>query len=226
MHSELQVAQNRKPESGVPSLVRAELEAKLSAGALDLPLLPGVAMEITSAAAREDVDARVIADLLKRDSGTHARSPIARPCSSSWPSCTRARARRSPKLDSAGNGGACPAQHHSPHPELEAVPVRVIALADRFAHFAFESNGLTPRSRERAPGVGRARDLSRRARQDLQFPNLRRVVSHRGARSARPARATRGAATEHRGRRIVRFTCERVRASVQARRPCRARGAL
>ena len=78
MHSELQVAQNRKPESGVPSLVRAELEAKLSAGALDPPLLPGVAMEITSAAAREDVDARVIADLLKRDSGTHARSPIRR----------------------------------------------------------------------------------------------------------------------------------------------------
>ena len=72
MHSEVQVAQGRKSEGAVPPLVRAELEAKLSAGALELPLLPGVAMEITSAAAREDVDARAIAEMLKRDASLSA----------------------------------------------------------------------------------------------------------------------------------------------------------
>ncbi|MEO6598588.1 MAG: hypothetical protein ABIQ16_01855, partial [Polyangiaceae bacterium] len=67
MQSEVEVAQSRKLDSGVPSAVRAELEAKLNAGSLELPLLPGVAMEITSAAGNEDVDTRTIADLLKRD---------------------------------------------------------------------------------------------------------------------------------------------------------------
>ena len=67
MQSELEVAPTRKTENGVPAAIRAELEAKLAAGTLELPLLPGVAMEVTSAAAKEDVDARVIADLLKRD---------------------------------------------------------------------------------------------------------------------------------------------------------------
>ena len=67
MHSEVEVALSPKPASGVPSAVRIELEAKLNAGSLELPLLPGVAMEITSAAGKEDVDARTIADLLKRD---------------------------------------------------------------------------------------------------------------------------------------------------------------
>ncbi|MEO8904436.1 MAG: HDOD domain-containing protein [Polyangiaceae bacterium] len=69
MHSESEVLQTRKTEteSAVPTAIRAELEARLFAGTLELPLLPGVAMEVTAAAAKEDVDARVIADLLKRD---------------------------------------------------------------------------------------------------------------------------------------------------------------
>jgi len=69
MHSEAEVAPTRKAESagGVPDAVRADLEGKLSAGTLELPLLPGVAMELTSVAAKEDVDARTIADMLKRD---------------------------------------------------------------------------------------------------------------------------------------------------------------
>ena len=72
MHSEVEVAQSSKPASGVPSAVRSELEGKLTAGSLELPLLPGVAMEITSAAGKEDVDARTIADMLKRDAALSA----------------------------------------------------------------------------------------------------------------------------------------------------------
>ena len=72
MQSEVEVAQSRKLESGIPSAVRAELEAKLNAGTLELPLLPGVATEITSAAGKEDVDVRTIADLLKRDAALSA----------------------------------------------------------------------------------------------------------------------------------------------------------
>jgi putative nucleotidyltransferase with HDIG domain len=70
MHSEVEALQSRKADStgaGIPAAVRAELEAKLAAGSLELPLLPGVAMELTSVAAKEDVDARTIADMLKRD---------------------------------------------------------------------------------------------------------------------------------------------------------------
>ncbi len=70
MHSEVEAAPSRKADSepsGVPLQIRAELSAKLAAGALELPLLPGVAMELTSLAGREDVDARIIADMLKRD---------------------------------------------------------------------------------------------------------------------------------------------------------------
>jgi putative nucleotidyltransferase with HDIG domain len=70
MQSEADPAQTPKPElgeSGVPSAVRATLEASLTAGSLELPLLPGVAMELTSVAAKDDVDARTIADMLKRD---------------------------------------------------------------------------------------------------------------------------------------------------------------
>jgi putative nucleotidyltransferase with HDIG domain len=51
----------------VPDSVRRELEARLVEGKLELPLLPAVAMELTSAAAREDVDMRVLAEMLKRD---------------------------------------------------------------------------------------------------------------------------------------------------------------
>lgn len=72
MQTEVEVAQNRKLEGAVPNAVRAELEAKLNAGTLELPLLPGVAMEITSAAGKEEIDARTIADLLKRDASLSA----------------------------------------------------------------------------------------------------------------------------------------------------------
>jgi HD-like signal output (HDOD) protein len=72
MLSEVQVAHDLGSAATVPPQVRAELEAKLAAGALDLPLLPGVAMDITSAAAREDVDARTIAEMLKRDASLSA----------------------------------------------------------------------------------------------------------------------------------------------------------
>lgn len=72
MHSEIEVAQSRTPNSGVPAAIRSELESKLNAGTLELPLLPGVAMEITSAAAKEDVDTRTIADMLKRDAALSA----------------------------------------------------------------------------------------------------------------------------------------------------------
>jgi len=72
MHSEVEVAPNRKPTSGVPLAIRSELESRLNAGSLELPLLPGVAMEITSAAAKEDVDTRTIAEMLKRDAALSA----------------------------------------------------------------------------------------------------------------------------------------------------------
>ncbi|HYP98545.1 MAG TPA: HDOD domain-containing protein [Polyangiaceae bacterium] len=72
MHSEIEVAPSRTPSSGVPAAIRSELESKLNAGDLELPLLPGVAMEITSAAAKEDVDTRTIADMLKRDAALSA----------------------------------------------------------------------------------------------------------------------------------------------------------
>jgi putative nucleotidyltransferase with HDIG domain len=73
MQSEVEVVQNQRAgESGVPSAVRAQLLSKLSEGSLELPLLPGVAMEITSAAAKEDTDARTLADMLKRDAAMSA----------------------------------------------------------------------------------------------------------------------------------------------------------
>lgn len=72
MHSEIEVAQSRTPNGEIPTAIRNALESKLSAGNLELPLLPGVAMEITSAAAKEDVDTRTIADMLKRDAALSA----------------------------------------------------------------------------------------------------------------------------------------------------------
>jgi putative nucleotidyltransferase with HDIG domain len=72
MHSEAEVAHSPKSERGVPATVRAELELKLNAGTLELPLLPGVAMEVTSAAGKDNVDARTIADMLKRDAALSA----------------------------------------------------------------------------------------------------------------------------------------------------------
>jgi putative nucleotidyltransferase with HDIG domain len=72
MHSEVEVSQSRQPNSGVPAQIRSELESRLNAGSLELPLLPGVAMDITSAAAKEDVDTRTIAEMLKRDAALSA----------------------------------------------------------------------------------------------------------------------------------------------------------
>ena len=72
MYSEVEVAPSREPSLGVPAAIRSELELRLNAGSLELPLLPGVAMEITSAAAKEDVDTRTIADMLKRDAALSA----------------------------------------------------------------------------------------------------------------------------------------------------------
>lgn len=72
MQSEVEVVPNRAAESGVPAAVRTQLYTKLNEGSLELPLLPGVAMEITSAAAKEDVDARQIAEMLKRDAALSA----------------------------------------------------------------------------------------------------------------------------------------------------------
>ncbi|HEY3254310.1 MAG TPA: HDOD domain-containing protein, partial [Polyangiaceae bacterium] len=72
MHSEVEVALSHKPSSGVPAAIRNELESRLKAGSLELPLLPGVAMEITSAAAKDEVDTRTIAEMLKRDAALSA----------------------------------------------------------------------------------------------------------------------------------------------------------
>lgn len=72
MQSEVEVVPNRTAETGVPAAVRTQLYTKLNEGSLELPLLPGVAMEITSAAAKEDVDARTIAEMLKRDAALSA----------------------------------------------------------------------------------------------------------------------------------------------------------
>jgi putative nucleotidyltransferase with HDIG domain len=72
MHSEIEISQSRQSHGSVPAQLRSELESRLSAGSLQLPLLPGVAMEITSAAAKEDVDTRTIAEMLKRDAALSA----------------------------------------------------------------------------------------------------------------------------------------------------------
>jgi putative nucleotidyltransferase with HDIG domain len=253
MHSEAQVAPGRKAEGAVSPAIRADLESKLQAGALELPLLPGVAMDITSAAAREDVDTRSIAEMLKRDPSLSAHvlrivnSPVYSPRAqivSLQQAVARvgavkireialviacrtgvfkakgyereidevfrhsiatalfaqeiarqtrnnvedaflcgllhdvgrpvllqalvtllreahASADRAAVLElvrelheSAGAALAkawtlpetvvtALAHHHSPHLELEPVPVRIVALADRFAHLAFESDALT-----------------------------------------------------------------------------------
>jgi putative nucleotidyltransferase with HDIG domain len=254
MHSEVQVAQGRKSEGAVPAAIRSELEGKLQAGALELPLLPGVAMDITSAAAREDIDARAIAEMLKRDASLSAHvlrivnSPVYSPraqivslqqavarvgavkireialviaCRTGVFKAkdyereidevfrhsiatalfaqeiarhtrnnvedaflcgllhdvgrpvllqalatllrdARVNAERKAVLElvqelheSAGAALAkawslpetavtALAKHHSPNPELESIPVRIVSLADRFAHLAFAAEALTP----------------------------------------------------------------------------------
>lgn len=70
MHSEVETNPHRAVS--IPLSVRAELEAQLAAGRLELPLLPGVALELTSAAGSEEVDTRTIADMLKRDAALSA----------------------------------------------------------------------------------------------------------------------------------------------------------
>jgi len=51
----------------VPQAILDELSWRISQGKVDLPLLPGVAMEVTNVAAQESADSRVIAELLRKD---------------------------------------------------------------------------------------------------------------------------------------------------------------
>ncbi len=51
----------------VPTAVLDELKSRIARGSVELPLLPGVAMEVTKVAAEENADARVIAEILRRD---------------------------------------------------------------------------------------------------------------------------------------------------------------
>jgi putative nucleotidyltransferase with HDIG domain len=51
----------------VPQAVLDELSWRVAQGRVDLPLLPGVAMEVTNVAAQENADSRVIAELLRKD---------------------------------------------------------------------------------------------------------------------------------------------------------------
>jgi putative nucleotidyltransferase with HDIG domain len=51
----------------VPKAVLDELSWRVAQGKVDLPLLPGVAMEVTKVAAQESTDARMIAEVLRKD---------------------------------------------------------------------------------------------------------------------------------------------------------------
>ncbi len=51
----------------VPKAILDELKWRVAQGKVDLPLLPGIAMEVTNVANREDADARAIAELLRKD---------------------------------------------------------------------------------------------------------------------------------------------------------------
>jgi putative nucleotidyltransferase with HDIG domain len=55
------------PTSTVPKTVLDELAWRVAQGMVDLPLLPGVAMEVTNVAAQENADCRTIAELLRKD---------------------------------------------------------------------------------------------------------------------------------------------------------------
>ncbi|HYP87420.1 MAG TPA: HDOD domain-containing protein [Polyangiaceae bacterium] len=55
------------PTPTVPKSVLDELSWRVAQGKVDLPLLPGVAMEVTNVAAQENADARAIAELLRKD---------------------------------------------------------------------------------------------------------------------------------------------------------------
>jgi putative nucleotidyltransferase with HDIG domain len=51
----------------VPQAVLDELSWRVQQGKVELPLLPGVAMEVTNVANQENADSRVIAELLRKD---------------------------------------------------------------------------------------------------------------------------------------------------------------
>jgi putative nucleotidyltransferase with HDIG domain len=51
----------------VPKAILDELKWRVERGTVDLPLLPGVAMEVTDVANQENADARAIAELLRKD---------------------------------------------------------------------------------------------------------------------------------------------------------------
>lgn len=58
--------------SMVPRAVLDELNWRVAQGRVELPLLPGVAMEVTNVAAQESTDARAIAELLRKDQAVAA----------------------------------------------------------------------------------------------------------------------------------------------------------
>jgi putative nucleotidyltransferase with HDIG domain len=51
----------------VPKAILDELAWRVAQGKVELPLLPGVAMEVTNVAAQENADSRAIAELLRKD---------------------------------------------------------------------------------------------------------------------------------------------------------------
>jgi putative nucleotidyltransferase with HDIG domain len=65
----------------VPKTVLDELSWRVAQGRVDLPLLPSVAMEVTNVAAQENADARVIAELLRKDQAmaTHVLRVVSSP---------------------------------------------------------------------------------------------------------------------------------------------------
>jgi putative nucleotidyltransferase with HDIG domain len=63
----------RTIESGsVPKTIVDELKWRVERGTVDLPLLPGVAMEVTKVANQENADARAIAEILRKDQAVAA----------------------------------------------------------------------------------------------------------------------------------------------------------
>src|SRR3954465_135654 len=56
----------------VPQAVLDELSWRVQQGQVELPLLPGVAMEVTNVANQENADSRVIAELLRKDQSVAA----------------------------------------------------------------------------------------------------------------------------------------------------------
>jgi putative nucleotidyltransferase with HDIG domain len=53
--------------AAVPQAILDELSWRVQQGKVELPLLPGVAMEVTNVANQENADSRVIAELLRKD---------------------------------------------------------------------------------------------------------------------------------------------------------------